>query len=121
MNINICRVSKYVFDKDISLMLPDAKKQEQSCKKCSATNDLEIFEETKKEKMSEKELGPAISSHLTEVTMKYWSEESNNPTVVNKVLNGLKIPANCSGICVPILNEALDKKIWENYAISQKS
>ena len=111
MNINICRVSKYLFDKDISLMLPDAKKQEQSRKECSVANDLEIFEEIKKEKLSEEELGPAISSHLTEVTMKYWSEESKNPAVVNKVLNGLKIPANCSGICVPILNEALAKKI----------
>ena len=41
--------------------------------------------------------------------MKYWSEESKNPVVVNKILDGLKIPANCSGICVPILNEAVAK------------
>ena len=111
MNINICGASKYVFDKDISLMLPDAKKQEESRKECSAANDLEIFEEINKEKMDEEELGAAISSHLTEVTMKYWSEESKNLAVVNKVVNSLKIPANCSGICVPILNEALSKKI----------
>ena len=41
--------------------------------------------------------------------MKYWSEESENPVVVAKILDGLKIPANCSGICVPILNEAVAK------------
>ena len=33
-----------------------------------------FFEEINKEKMSE-ELGPAISSQLAEVAMKYWSEE----------------------------------------------
>ena len=41
--------------------------------------------------------------------MKYWSEESKNPVVVSKTLDGLKIPANCGGICVPILNEAVVK------------
>ena len=59
--------------------------------------------------MSEEELGPAISSQLAEVAMKYWSEESKNPVVVTKILDGLKIPANCSGIYVPILNEAVAK------------
>ena len=34
---------------------------------------------------------------------------SKNPVVVNKILDGLKIPANCSGIRVPILNEAVGK------------
>ena len=48
--------------------------------------------------MSEEELGPAISSKLAELVMKYWSEESKNPIVVNKILDGLKIPANCSGM-----------------------
>ena len=62
-----------------------------------------------KEKMCEEELGPAISSQLAEVVIKYWSEESKNPLVVNKILDGLKIPANCSGICVPISNEAVAK------------
>ena len=41
--------------------------------------------------------------------MKYWSEESKGAIMVNKILNGLKISANCSGICVPILNEAVAK------------
>ena len=41
--------------------------------------------------------------------MKYWSEESKNSAVVNKILDGLKIPANCSVIRVPILNEAVAK------------
>ena len=59
--------------------------------------------------MSEEELGTVISSQLAEVAMKYWSEESKNPVVVNKILAGLKIPANCSAICVPTLNEAVAK------------
>ena len=29
--------------------------------------------------------------------------------VVNKVIEGLEIPANCTGICVPTLNKALAK------------
>ena len=41
--------------------------------------------------------------------MKYWSEESKNPVVVTKILDGLKTPANCSGISVPILDEAVAK------------
>ena len=108
MNVDICRASKDVFDKDINLLLPDAEKQDQSGKESSVGNDLAIFEEINKEKMSE-ELGPAISSQLAEVAMKYWSEESKNPVVVTKILDALKIPANCSGICVPILNEAVAK------------
>ena len=60
--------------------------------------------------MSEEELGSAISSQLAEVAMKYWSEESKSPAVVKKILDRLKIPANCSGIQVPILNEAMGKR-----------
>ena len=110
--VDICRVSNDIFDKDINLLVPDAAKQ--SGKVRSAANDLAIFEEIHKEKMSEEEdLGPAISSQLAEVVMKYWSEESKNPEVVTKILDGLKIPANCRGICVPILNEteAKNRKI----------
>ena len=59
--------------------------------------------------MSEEGLRPAISSQLTEVAMKYWSEESKSPVVVNKILDSLKIPADCSGIRVPISNEAVAK------------
>ena len=102
-------VSNDVFEKDINLLVPDAAKQDQSGKVSSAGNGLAIFEEINKEKMSEEELGPAISSQLAEVAVKYWSEESKNPVVVTKILDGLKIPANCSGICVPILNEAVAK------------
>ena len=109
VNVHICRVSNDVFDKDINLLVPDAAKQDQSGKLSSAANGLAIFEEINKEKMSEEELGPAISSQLAEVAMKYWSEESKNPVVVTKILDGLKIPANCSGICVPILNETVAK------------
>ena len=90
MNVDICRASKDVFNKDINLLLPDAENQDQSGKESSATNDLDIFEEIDREKMSEEELGPAISSQLAEVAMKYWSEESKNPVVVNKILDGLK-------------------------------
>ena len=70
MNIDICRASKDVFDRNINLLVPDAEKQDQSCKERSAANDLGIFKEISKEKMSDKELGSAISSHLAEVTMK---------------------------------------------------
>ena len=109
VNVDICRVSRVVFDKDINLLLPDAEKQDQSGKVSSATNDLAIFEEVNKEKMSEEKLGPAISSQLAEVAMKYWSEESKNPVLVTQILDGFKIPVDCSGICVPILNEAVAK------------
>ena len=108
-NVDICRASKDVFDKDINLLLPDAEKQDQLGKESSVGNDLAIFEEINKEKMSEEELGPAIPRQLAEVAMKYWSEESKNPVVVNKILDGLKIPADDSGICVPILHEAAAK------------
>ena len=91
------------------MLLPDAEKQDQSGKESSAANDLDIFEDINKEKISEEKLEPAISSQLAEVAMKYWSKESKNPVVVNKILDGFKIPANCSGICVPILNEAVAK------------
>ena len=59
--------------------------------------------------MSEEESGPVISRKLVEVAMKYWSEESKNPVVVNKTLQGLKIHANCSGVRMLILNEAVAK------------
>ena len=110
MNFDIySRASKDVFDKDINLLIPDAENQDQSGKVSSAANELAIFEEINDEKMCDEELRIAISSQLTEVAMKYWSEESKNPVVVNNILDGLKIPANCSGICVPILNQAVAK------------
>ena len=109
MNVDICNVSNDVFDKDINLLVPDAEKQDQSGKVSSTANDLAIFEEIFNEKMSEDELGPAIPSQLPGVAVKCWSEESRNPVVVNKILHGLKIPGNCSSICVPILNEAVAK------------
>ena len=61
--------------------------------------------------MSQEELVPAISSQLAEMVMKYWSKKSKNPVEVNKILDDLIIPTNCSGIRVPILNEAVAKKI----------
>ena len=109
VNVDICRASKDVFNKDINFLVPDAEKQDQSGKESSAANDLGIFEERKKEKISEEELGSVISSQLAEVAMKYWSEESKNPVVLNKILDGSKIPANCSGMRVTILNEAVAK------------
>ena len=110
MNFDIySRASKDVFDKDINLLIPDAENQDQSGKVSSAANESAISEEINEEKMSDEELGIAISSQLAEVAMKYWSEESKNPVVVNNILDGLQIPANCSGICVPILNQAVAK------------
>ena len=74
MNVDICRASKDIFNKDINLLVPDSEKQDQSGKENSTANGLDIFEEINKGKMSEEELGPAISSQLAEVTIKYWSE-----------------------------------------------
>ena len=59
--------------------------------------------------MSEQELGLAITVQLAKVAMKYWSEESKNPAVVNKMQDSLKISANCSGVHVPIFNEVVAK------------
>ena len=50
VNVDICRASKNVFDKDINLLVPDAEKQDQSGKVRSAANDLAIFDETNKKK-----------------------------------------------------------------------
>ena len=107
MKVDICRASKDVFDKDIDLLVPEAEKEDQSGKVSRAANDLAILEEMNKEKMSEE--GAAISSQLAEVEMKYRSEESKNPVVVNKILDILKIPANYRDIHVPIVNEAVTK------------
>ena len=81
VNVDIYRASKVVFD--INLLVPDTEKQDQSGKESSTANDLAILEEIIKEKISE-ELGPAISSQLAEVAMKYWSQMSKNSVVVNK-------------------------------------
>ena len=56
--------------------------------------------------MNKEELGSAISIQLAEVAMEYWFGESKNPAVVNKILKDLKIPANCSSVCMPTWNEA---------------
>ena len=50
-----------------------------------------------------------IFIQLTEVEIKCWSEESKNLVVVNKILEGLRIPENSSDVHVPILNEAVAK------------
>ena len=50
--------------------------------------------------MSEEELGPAISCQFSEVSMKYWSEESKSLVLVNKRLESLKIPANCRSYAI---------------------
>ena len=41
--------------------------------------------------------------------MNFWSEESKNPVMMNKILDSLKIPANCSGVCVSILHVVVEK------------
>ena len=40
VNVDICRASKDVFNKDINLLVPDAEKQNQSGKLSSATNEI---------------------------------------------------------------------------------
>ena len=52
MNVDICRASKDVFDKDIDLLVPEAEKEDQSGKVSRAANDLAILEEINKEKIS---------------------------------------------------------------------
>ena len=103
MNIDICRVSKDLFDKDINLLVQDAEKQDQSGKENNTANYLHIFEEINT-KMIEDELGPAISNQLmwAKMAMKYWSKKSRNPLVVNKILDGFKFSTNCRGVRVPI-------------------
>ena len=64
MNIDICRALKDVFDKDINLLVPDAEKQDQSCKVNSAANDVGIFEVVNQEK---NERGGARASHILPV------------------------------------------------------
>ena len=53
-------------------------------------NDLGIFQKINKKGMSVENFRSAISSQLSEVSLKDWSEESKNPAVVNKILVGLK-------------------------------
>ena len=55
VNIHICGSRKVIFDKDINLLVPGAEKQPQSSNENSAANDLSIFEEINKDKMSEEE------------------------------------------------------------------
>ena len=61
--------------------------------------------------MIEEELGPVITSQLDKVAMQYCSEESKNHDVVNKILEGLKIPANCSSVSVCLYQMELQLKI----------
>ena len=56
------------------MLVSDAENQGQSDEENSAANGLGILEEINKEKMNEEEFGPAISSQLAELTMKYQSE-----------------------------------------------
>ena len=64
LNIDICRASKDVLDKDINLLVQDAETLDQSGKQNSTANNLGIFEEIN---MNEEELGLAISSQLAKV------------------------------------------------------
>ena len=50
--------------------------------------------------MIEEELGPVITSQLDKAAMQYCSEESKNHDAVNKILERLKIPADCSSVSV---------------------
>ena len=74
--MNICRTSKDAFDKNVNSLVPDLEKHDQSGKGNSTTNDLGTFEEICKEKVSDEELGSAISNQLAEMTIKHWSNSS---------------------------------------------
>ena len=68
---------------------------------------MSIFDEINKAKMSEEEVGPAISGQLAEVAHNYGDDEAKKPAVVSKIMEGLKIPSNCTVLRVPVLNEAV--------------
>ena len=68
---------------------------------------VSILDETDKKKMSEEEVGPAISGQLAEVAHNYGDDEAKKPAVVSKIMEGLKIPSNCTVLRVPVLNEAV--------------
>ena len=70
---------------------------------------MSIFDEINKEKMSEEEVGPAISGQLAEVAHKYWADEAKKPAAVSKIMEGLKVPRNCTVLRVPVLNEAVTR------------
>ena len=38
---------------------------------------------------------------------KYWADETKKPPVVSKVMEGLKVPCNCTVLRVPVLNEVV--------------
>ena len=77
------------------------------------TKKVSTFNEINKEKMSEEDVGPAISNQLAEVTHKYWTDEAKKPAVFSKIMEGLKVPSNCTVLRVPVLNEAVarDRRI----------
>ena len=67
--------------------------------------EVSIFDEINKEKMSEEEVGPAISGQLAEVSHKYSADGAKNPAVVSKIMERLKVPSSCMVLRVPVLNE----------------
>ena len=71
---------------------------------------MSIFDEINKEKMSEEEVGPAISDQLAEVAHKYWADEAKNPAIVSKIMEGLEVSSNFKVLGVPVLNEAIAKE-----------
>ena len=70
---------------------------------------VSILDETDKKKMSEEEVGPAISGQLAEVAHKYWTNEAKKPAVVSKIMEGLKFRSNCTVLRAPVLNQAVDR------------
>ena len=70
---------------------------------------MSVFDEINKKKMSEEEVGPAISGQLAEVAHKYWPDEAKKPAAVSKIMEGLKVPRNCTVLRVPVLNEAVTR------------
>ena len=43
------------------------------------------------------------------MAIEYWSLGSRNPVLVNKTIESLKTPANCSSVTVPILTKEVGK------------
>ena len=74
---------------------------------------MSIIDEINKEKMSKEEVGLAISCQLAEVAHKYSADKAKKPAVVSKIMEGLKVPSNCSVLTVPVLNQVVvrDRRI----------
>ena len=60
--------------------------------------DLHIFMEIRKRQISEEEKEPTMFNQLRSKVMEYWSEDSKNIKVTNKIFKNLKIYAKLTKV-----------------------